>query len=223
MEWKELLESELSKDTDMIKRVAGLKEVLKAEYQNKTIYPPKENIFRAFNQFPLDELKVVVIAQDPYFNENQANGLAFGVNPEIPMPPSLINIFKEVKDDIGTVPTDRTLLSWAKQGVLLLNSVLTVEAGKPGSHRNLGWEYITNNLIQRISQEKSGLVFMLWGNYAQSKIGFINERKHLILTCSHPSPLGAYKSFFGCRHFSKANHYLESKGKTPIDWVGENK
>ncbi len=185
----------------------------------KNIFPPESLVFNALELVSEQNLKVVILGQDPYHGAGQANGLAFSVNIGQKIPPSLKNIFKELKEDLDyTIPEHGDLTTWANQGVLLLNSVLTVEEGKPGSHQNKGWERFTDNIIQKISEEKEGLVFMLWGNYAKSKSNLINANKHLILEAAHPSPLSAYQGFFHCKHFSKTNNYLMSKGKKPIDW-----
>ncbi len=183
------------------------------------IYPPTENIFKAFELCDFQELKVVILGQDPYHGEGQAHGLAFSVPEGIDIPPSLKNIFKEIEDDLNlSLPDNGNLERWARQGVLLLNSVLTVQKNLAGSHRNIGWEKITDSIIQMISEEKENVVFILWGNFAKGKEAFINKEKHFVLTAAHPSPLSAYKGFFGCRHFSKANAYLEVKGIARINW-----
>lgn len=183
------------------------------------VYPPASLIFAAFDSCPFDKVKVVILGQDPYPGAGQANGLCFSVNDNVPFPRSLINIFKEVRDDTGNpVPPTGNLERWARQGVLLLNSTLTVDAGKPASHAGIGWEIFTDAVIRRIAEQREGLVFMLWGSYAQRKGSFINRSRHLVLEAAHPSPLSAYKGFFGTRHFTKANDYLLSQGKTPIVW-----
>tara|TARA_Y100001970_G_scaffold254880_1_gene331070 strand:- start:4021 stop:4710 length:690 start_codon:yes stop_codon:yes gene_type:complete len=183
------------------------------------IFPPFDQIFTAINDTSLEDIKVVIIGQDPYHKINQAHGLSFSVNPEIKIPPSLVNIFKELKDDIGCeIPSHGFLQNWANQGVLLLNSILSVEEGKPGSHANKGWETFTDKLIEVLNKKKD-LVFILWGNYASKKGNKIDVKKHLILRAPHPSPLSSHQGFFGCKHFSKTNSYLVQKGKTPIDWV----
>ncbi len=182
------------------------------------VFPPSDKIFDALYKTSLHETKVVIIGQDPYHNKGQANGLSFSVNPEIKIPPSLLNIFKELSDDLGCeMPNHGNLQRWAKQGVLLLNSILSVEEGKPGSHANKGWEVFTDRLIQVLNKRKN-LVFILWGNYAIKKGIRIDGNKHLILKSPHPSPLSSHKGFFGCKHFSKTNNYLIKKGKIPIDW-----
>lgn len=187
--------------------------------RGKNIFPPESLVFNALDLVSEQNLKVVILGQDPYHGADQANGLAFSVNIGQKIPPSLRNIFKELNDDLGIpIPKHGDLTAWAKQGVLLLNSVLTVEEGKPGSHQHKGWEKFTDNIIQNISEENEGVVFMLWGNYAKSKSSFINANKHLILEAAHPSPLSAYQGFFQCKHFSKTNNYLMSIGKKPIEW-----
>ncbi len=184
-----------------------------------TIYPPKELIFRALELTPFENIKVVILGQDPYHGEGEANGLAFSVNKGVKLPPSLRNIYEELKSDMGIkIPNHGDLTSWAKQGVLLLNSVLTVEKDKPASHRNIGWEEYTDSIIREISDKKENIVFILWGKYAQSKKAFIDERKHLVISSPHPSPFSANKGFFGSKPFSKTNTYLKSKGKKEIDW-----
>ena len=192
--------------------------LLDEKSKGSAILPPSDQIFDALYKTSLHDTKVVIIGQDPYHNKGQANGLSFSVNPGIKIPPSLINIFKELKDDLGCeMPNDGDLLNWAKQGVLLLNSILSVEAGKPGSHANKGWEIFTDCLIEELNK-KTNLVFILWGNYALKKGTRIDGNKHLILRSPHPSPLSSHKGFFGCKHFSKTNNYLTKKGKIPIYW-----
>ena len=183
------------------------------------VFPPFDQIFTAINETSLDDTKVVIIGQDPYHKVNQAHGLSFSVNPDTKIPPSLVNIFKELKDDLGCeAPNHGFLQSWANQGVLLLNSILSVEEGKPGSHANKGWEVFTDKLIE-VLNKRSDLVFILWGNYASIKGNKVDAKKHLVLRAAHPSPLSSHKGFFGCKHFSKTNNYLVKKGKTPINWV----
>ncbi|MBC7695500.1 MAG: uracil-DNA glycosylase [Burkholderiales bacterium] len=182
------------------------------------IYPEPKDIFNAFNLTPFNKVKVVVIGQDPYHGKNQAHGLSFSVNDGIKTPPSLMNIFKEMRTDLGfDIPNHGNLTAWAQQGILLLNATLTVRAGLPGSHQKKGWEIFTNEIIKTISEEKENCVFLLWGSFARSKKELINSEKHLVLEAAHPSPL-ARGAFFGCRHFSKTNDYLVSKNKTPIGW-----
>ena len=187
--------------------------------KKETIYPPVENIFSALNQTSFDKVKVVIMGQDPYHAPNQANGLAFSVNKNVKVPPSLRNIFKELQSDIGcTIPDHGDLSSWAKQGVLLLNATLTVTAGKAGSHQKKGWEIFTDNIIKTLSQNKSHIVFMLWGAYAREKESLISNKNHLILKAAHPSPLSANNGFFRCGHFSKANEFLKKNGMEEINW-----
>lgn len=191
------------------------------EYQNSICYPPQDLIFEAFNQCLPADLKVVIIGQDPYHGENEANGLAFSVHDSVKIPPSLRNIFKEISLDFDTIflPTTGNLKPWANQGVLLLNSTLTVEKDKPNSHKNLGWETITDAMIQMISTEFEGTVFLLWGNFAQKKSKLIDTSKHLVLKSGHPSPMSANQGkWFGNKHFSKTNAYLIANHKKPIDW-----
>ena len=187
--------------------------------QGKTIYPPGPFIFNAFNKTPFDKIKVVIIGQDPYHGPGQAHGLSFSVQQGVPPPPSLINIFKELKEDIGIAfPFHGNLIKWAEQGVFLLNASLTVRAGEPMSHSKIGWATFTDSVIKKISDQKEHVVFLLWGKFAQEKKILIDETKHLILRSAHPSPLSAFSGFFGCKHFSKANEYLMSEGIDPIDW-----
>lgn len=191
---------------------------LNEEMKTQTVYPPVPLIFNAFDNCSFEDVKVVIIGQDPYHGEGQANGLCFSVNDAVRIPPSLKNIFKEIQADLGKdIPTSGNLERWAEQGVLLLNAILTVRAGKPASHRNKGWEEFTDTVIRLISEEKENVVFLLWGNYAQKKGENVDESKHLILRSAHPSPFSA-KQFFGNKHFSQANQYLQLCGKTPIDW-----
>jgi uracil-DNA glycosylase len=213
--WKEALQSEFAKPY-----FSNVVQFLKTEKQTgKVIYPPGPLIFNAFNTTPLDNVKVVILGQDPYHNPGQAHGLSFSVPANVPPPPSLVNIFKEITQDLGIeMPRNGNLEKWAKQGVLLLNAALTVEANSPMSHSKIGWHEFTNAVIHTISQKKDNVVFMLWGSFAKSKQELIDKTKHLILTAPHPSPLSAYNGFFGCGHFSKANQWLQSKGLKPIDW-----
>jgi uracil-DNA glycosylase len=191
---------------------------LNEEMKSQTVYPPEPLIFNAFEKCPFEDVKVVIIGQDPYHGEGQANGLCFSVNDGVKIPPSLKNIFKEIQTDLGKdIPTSGNLERWAEQGVLLLNAILTVRAGNAASHRNKGWEQFTDNVIHLISDEKEQVVFLLWGNYAQKKGEIVDESKHLILKSAHPSPFSA-KQFFGNKHFSQTNQYLQQCGKTPIDW-----
>ena len=192
---------------------------VKSEYATQTVYPPGKEIFRAFDCCDFDTTRVVIIGQDPYHGAGQANGLCFSVRQGIRMPPSLVNIFKEIQNDLGKpFPTDGDLERWARQGVLLLNATLTVRAATPGSHQNKGWENFTDAVIKIVSEEKESVVFLLWGAYAQKKASFINPSKHMILQSAHPSPFSADRGFFGNKHFSKTNAYLKSKGLKEIDW-----
>jgi len=216
LSWNKILINELQDDY-----MVALRKFLKNELQSgRIIYPPSRLIFNAFNHTPFDEVKVVILGQDPYHGEQQAHGLSFSVQNGVPIPPSLQNIFKELKRDIPEfhMPADGDLTTWADQGVLLLNATLTVESSKAGSHQKRGWERFTDKVIAELSQRRSGIVFMLWGKYAQSKAGLIDGNKHYILTAAHPSPLSAHNGFFGCRHFSKANEYLKNRGLTEINW-----
>ena len=190
-------------------------------YQSATVYPPGAKIFEAFNRTPFDKVKVVILGQDPYHGPNQAHGLCFSVQDGIQPPPSLINIYKELQKEYGVAVnmTNGNLTRWADQGVLLLNATLTVEAGKAGSHQGKGWETFTDAAIKALSDRRDGLVFMLWGSYAQQKGRIIDRRKHLVLESSHPSPLSVYRGFDGCGHFKKANQYLQSHGQEPINWL----
>ncbi|MEA4985681.1 Uracil-DNA glycosylase [bioreactor metagenome] len=212
--WKEALQAEFDKPY-----FAALVDFVKREYATKRIFPPAPLIFNAFDQCPLDEVKVVILGQDPYHGPGQAHGLCFSVNDGVEFPPSLINIFKEIERDLHIpVPSTGNLLRWAKQGVLLLNATLTVEAHRAGSHQGKGWEVFTDAVIRVLSEKRENLVFMLWGSYAQQKGIQINHSKHLVLRSVHPSPLSAYRGFIGCGHFSEANEFLISKEKTPIQW-----
>lgn len=213
-DWKEILFEEFSKPY-----FEELVSFVKQEYASGEIFPAGRNIFRAFDKCPFDKLKVVIIGQDPYHGEGQANGLCFSVNEGTPFPPSLKNIFKEVYDDVGTpIPVSGNLDRWAEQGVLLLNSVLTVRAHNAASHAGRGWERFTDAVVKAIAERKQGVVYMLWGSYAQRKGSIADSRQNLILHAVHPSPLSAYRGFFGCKHFSQANRYLVSIGKEPIVW-----
>ena len=198
---------------------AELKAFLVEEKKHYQVFPPGPQIFNAFNSTPFDQVKVVIIGQDPYHGEGQAHGLCFSVQDGVPIPKSLQNIFRELSTDVGfRIPASGNLQRWAAQGVLLLNATLTVRAHQAGSHQRHGWETFTDCAIKRLSEQREGLVFLLWGNYAIEKQRLIDTRKHYILTAPHPSPLSASRGFFGCRHFSKTNEILMSLGKTPIDW-----
>lgn len=195
-----------------------LKSFLVNEKKKHIIYPPGNQIFSAFNHCPFNQVKVVIIGQDPYHGPGQANGLCFSVSPGIRKPPSLVNVFKEIQTDLGIpIPQDGNLEPWADQGILLLNATLTVQAGMPGTHQKKGWEKFTDAVIKAISDNKKGIVFLLWGNFAQTKAELIDKDKHFILKAAHPSPL-ARGAFFGCKHFSKTNKLLEHQGILPIDW-----
>ena len=213
--WQKVLQDEFDKDY-----FKELVQFVKQEYQKTTCYPPGSLIFNAFDHCPFDDTKVVILGQDPYHGKGQAQGLCFSVPDHIPQPPSLENIFKEIKTDIGKpVPQSGNLTRWADQGVLLLNATLSVRAHQAGSHQNKGWEKFTNRVIQTLSEEKESLVFLLWGGFAKKKKNLIDKDKHLILTSGHPSPLSANKgNWFGNQHFSKTNDYLKQKGKSPIEW-----
>lgn len=213
--WKQRLSPEFEKEY-----FKNLVEFVKNEYATGKVYPPGKLIFNAFDKCPFDETKVVILGQDPYHGAGQAMGLSFSVNDGIPAPPSLINIFKEIKDDLGVpVPKSGNLERWANQGVLLLNATLTVRASEAGSHQKKGWENFTDAVIRCISEEKEGVVFMLWGKYAQDKGAIINTSKHLVLKAKHPSPMAANSGgWFGTKHFSKANEYLLNRGLSPINW-----
>ena len=213
MTWTEILAP--IKNTEYF---TTLWEKVKEEYQTTKCFPPKNQIFRAIELTPFEEVKVVIIGQDPYHNDNQANGLCFSVSDKVTAPPSLKNIFKELEDDLGIKKTSNELEMWAKQGVLLLNATLTVRAHEANSHKDLGWEQFTDFIIKEISDKKDNVVFVLWGAFAQKKAGLIDTKKHFIIQSVHPSPLSARKGFFGSRPFSKINQFLEEKGKEPINW-----
>ncbi|MCM1317965.1 MAG: uracil-DNA glycosylase [Bacteroides sp.] len=212
--WKKRLADEF--DKDYFVNLAGF---VRQQYATRQVFPPAGKIFAAFDACPFDKVKVVILGQDPYHDVGQANGLCFSVAPGVQMPPSLVNIFKEIESDLGKpFPADGDLGRWASQGVLLLNATLTVEAHRAGSHQRQGWEEFTDAAVRRLEQERDGLVFMLWGSYAIRKGAFIDRMRHLVLTAPHPSPLSAYRGFFGCRHFSQANAWLAQHGQTPIEW-----
>ncbi len=192
-------------------------------YEHKTIFPPKDKVFSAFEVCDYSDVKVVILGQDPYHELHQAHGMCFSVNPGIKIPPSLVNIYKELHDDVGCyIPNNGYLMPWAKQGVFLLNTVMTVEEGKANSHAGKGWEIFTDHTIQKINEKDSPVVFLLWGRNARNKASMIDTKKHLVLECAHPSPLSAYHGFFGCKHFSKTNTFLLEHGKEPIHWQIEN-
>ncbi|NLC86010.1 MAG: uracil-DNA glycosylase [Bacteroidales bacterium] len=196
-----------------------LTDFVRNEYATKTVYPPAKLIFNAFDSCPFDDVKVIIVGQDPYHEPGQAHGLCFSVNDGIKIPPSLVNIYKEIRDDLGKeIPISGNLERWAKQGVLLLNATLTVRAHIAGSHQNKGWEEFTDTVIRCLSEEREHLVFILWGAYAQRKGASIDTSRHLVLKSPHPSPLSAHRGFFGNKHFSTANKYIIAKGKKTIDW-----
>lgn len=216
--WKKTLREEFEKPY-----FKALSDFVRQEYQVKTVYPPPKRMFAAFDETPFDEVRVVILGQDPYHGPGQANGLCFSVADGVRQPPSLKNIFKEMCADLGVqAPQSGNLDDWAKQGVLLLNATLTVEGGKAGSHQDRGWEEFTDAAIKKLSEEREGLVFLLWGAYAQKKGAMIDASKHLVLKAPHPSPFSADTGFFGCRHFSKTNAYLIAHGKPPMVWVKES-
>lgn len=213
--WKKVLSGEFSKPY-----FSTLADFVRNEYENEMVYPPPKFVFQAFELCPFDKVKVVILGQDPYHGPKQANGLCFSVNPKIPIPPSLQNIYKEIENDLVVkAPSDGNLMRWAEQGVLLLNATLTVRANTPGSHQHQGWEEFTDAVVQTLSDKKENLVFLLWGKYAEVKGAKIDTKKHLVLISAHPSPFSAYHGFFGCKHFSKTNEYLIKNGETPIKWV----
>ncbi|WP_321438248.1 uracil-DNA glycosylase [uncultured Bacteroides sp.] len=212
--WKKHLAPEFEADY-----FSRLTDFIREEYTRYTVYPPGKLIFNAFNSCPFDKVKVVIIGQDPYHEPGQAHGLCFSVNDGVPFPPSLQNIFKEIESDMGTpAPASGNLTRWTEQGVLLMNATLTVRAHQAGSHQRKGWEEFTDAAIRHLAEEREHLVFILWGSYAQKKGAMIDRNKHLILSSAHPSPLSSYRGFFGNKHFSKANNYLQEHGKEPIVW-----
>lgn len=212
--WKEALAEEFDKPY-----FKELSETVRKAYVSSSVFPPPKLVFNAFAHCPFQNVKVVILGQDPYHGAGQAHGLSFSVPDGVAVPPSLQNIYKEIKDDIGVdIPPSGNLERWADQGVLLLNATLTVEKGNAGSHQGLGWEIFTDAIIKKLSDEKEHLVFLLWGRYAQNKGVVINHEKHLTLTAAHPSPFSAYNGFFGCKHFSKTNAYLREHGIEPILW-----
>lgn len=213
-DWLRPLSSEFSKPY-----YRKLYETVRREYTQGLVYPPSDDIFNAFALTPLSEVKVLILGQDPYHEPGQAHGLSFSVKPGIDIPPSLVNIYKELHDDLGCyIPDNGYLEKWARQGVLLLNTVLTVRAHAANSHKDIGWEEFTDAAIRALNEEDRPIVYMLWGKPAQAKMSMLNNKKHLVLTAPHPSPLSAYRGFFGCRHFSKANDFLKKNGINPIDW-----
>lgn len=213
--WKQALKNEF--DRPYFQQVVTFLKIERA--QGKTIYPPGSLIFNAFDKTPFDKVKVVIIGQDPYHGEGQAHGLSFSVQPGVKPPPSLVNIYKELQTDIGMpIPTSGNLDHWAEQGVLLLNAALTVRANEPASHAKIGWADFTNTVISKLSDEKTGVIFLLWGRFAHEKQSLIDETQHFVLKAAHPSPFSADKGFFGCKHFSKTNELLSKQGLDPIDW-----
>ena len=213
--WYHALQSEFSKDY-----WKSLTNTIRALYKEKTVYPKPKKVFNAFDSTPLDKVKVVIIGQDPYHGPGQAHGLSFSVESDTKIPPSLMNIYKELNLDLNiSIPRTGNLQPWADEGVLLLNTILTVEANQANSHKGLGWEKFTKAIIKVIDEELKNVVFMLWGKQAQSFLSMIDERKHHILSAPHPSPLSAHNGFIGCKHFSKANEYLKNSGKAPINWT----
>ena len=213
-EWDEILS-----DVFASEKYLALRQFLKTEYSTQQIFPSMYDIFNSMKYTAFDDIKVVLLGQDPYHNEGQAMGLSFSVPDGEKVPPSLVNMYKELHDETGMeIPKSGNLIGWARQGVLLLNAVLTVRAHQPNSHKNKGWEWFTDSIIKKISDKKENVVFLLWGGNARSKKPLIDKSKHLILECAHPSPLSAYNGFFGCGHFNKANEYLTLHGKQKIDW-----
>lgn len=217
-DWADALRDEYSQDY-----YKKLFDFVGREYSERTIYPPGDDIFNAFHLTPLSSVKVVIIGQDPYHEPGQAHGLSFSVRPGVDIPPSLQNIYKELETDCGCyIPNNGYLVKWAEQGVLLLNAVLTVRAHQAASHRGKGWEMFTDAVIRRLNTEDKPIVYMLWGGFARNKRSMLTNPHHLVLEAPHPSPLSAYRGFFGCRHFSQANDFLQRNGREPIDWQIEN-
>ena len=213
-DWDTVLQGEFDKDYYL-----QLRQFLKEEYAHHTVYPPMYDIFNAFRFTPYHQVKVVILGQDPYHNEHQAHGLAFSVQKGVDVPPSLVNIYKEINAEMGLpIPTSGCLLPWARQGVFLLNTVLTVRQGMANSHRGKGWEIFTDTVIGHLTRREQPIVFLLWGANARSKAPLIDKSKHLVLQCPHPSPLSAYNGFFGCNHFARCNAFLVQNGMQPIDW-----
>ena len=212
--WDEFLNNEFKQDYFL-----KISEFLKSEYSEKTIFPPKKEVFASFYFTDLDKVKVVILGQDPYHEVNQACGMCFAVKPGIELPKSLINIYREIEDDLGIkMSKNGYLLKWAQQGVLLLNTVLTVEEHKANSHKDCGWQIFTDHVIEYLDKQDQPIVFLLWGNNARQKEALLTNPKHLVLKAAHPSPLSAYNGFFGCKHFSQTNQFLIDNGVTPIDW-----
>lgn len=218
-DWLEPLSPEFKKPY-----YAKLYKTVQQEYNTRLIFPPANDIFNAFEFTPLSEVKVVILGQDPYHGDGQAHGLCFSVKPDVEIPPSLVNIYQELHDDLGCyIPNNGYLEKWARQGVMLLNTVLTVRAHQANSHRGIGWEEFTDAAIRVLDEQDRPIVFLLWGRPAQMKKSMLHNPKHLILEAPHPSPLSAYRGFFGCRHFSRANEFLKENGLAPIDWQIENR
>lgn len=217
-DWQDYLHEEFSKEYYL-----KLREFLITEYRTRIIYPGKYDIFNALHYTPYKDVKVIILGQDPYHRPNQAHGLSFSVKPGVPAPPSLVNIFKELNSDLGCyIPNNGYLKKWADQGVMLLNASLTVRAGQADSHRDIGWQYFTDRVISLLNDRKDPVIFILWGKNAQTKLSLIKEQRHLIIKSAHPSPLSAHAGFFGSRPFSRANNFLNSIGKQPIDWQIDN-
>ena len=217
-DWDEILKDEFTKEYYL-----KIREILKDEYFSRTIYPPMHDIFNALKYTPFKDTKVVILGQDPYHEPGQAHGLSFSVKKGIKIPPSLVNIYKELNTDVGMkIPSRGDLTSWAKQGVLLLNATLTVRQGQANSHQRIGWSIFTDNVIKMLNESPRPIVFLLWGGNARSKKAYITNKHHLILESVHPSPLSAYNGFFGCRHFSKANEFLKSTNQPQINWNSVN-
>lgn len=211
--WDDVLKEDFCSESYL-----ALRKFLAQEYRRYVIYPDMYDIFNALKYTPYEKVKVVILGQDPYHGAGQAHGMCFSVKPGVPAPPSLVNIFKEIENDVGVKNTSPYLVKWAEQGVLLLNTVLTVREGQPNSHKGQGWEVLTDSIISKLNEREQPMVFMLWGGNARSKKSLITNRNHLILECPHPSPLSAYAGFFGCRHFSKCNDFLVRHNETPINW-----
>lgn len=218
--WKDVIGSE--KQQPYFQHI--LQQIKQAREEGKVVYPPNAEVFSAFQLTEFEQVKVVILGQDPYHGPNQAHGLAFSVKPQVPPPPSLMNMYKELQQDINgfQIPNHGYLVSWATQGVLLLNTVLTVEQGKAHSHANFGWEIFTDRVIAALNEQRKNIVFLLWGSHAQKKGQFIDRQKHCVLTAPHPSPLSAHRGFFGCGHFSKTNQYLKQQSLSPIQWQLDN-
>lgn len=217
-DWDKLLKEEFNKPYYL-----ALRQFLIEEYRTQVIYPPKEDLFNALKATSYQDTKVVILGQDPYHGLGQAHGMAFSVNPGIAIPPSLRNIYKELQDSLGcSIPDNGYLMPWAKQGVLLLNTVLTVRAGQPQSHQNKGWEILTDEIIKLLNQKDETVIFLLWGSPAKKKMNLITNPKHVVLTAVHPSPLSAHRGFFGCNHFKQVNEILERQGRENIDWQISN-